>query len=84
MKKLLKLLLMLTFSLLFLIACGEKTKEEGKTEETQKKTLTISWNQDIGFLNPHAYLPDQFVTQGMVYEGLVNYGENKKIGRAHV
>ena len=79
MKKLLKLFLMLTFSLLFLVACGEKGKEEAKSENTQKKTLTISWHQDIGFLNPHAYLPDQFITQGMVYEGLVNYGENGEI-----
>lgn len=51
MKKLLKLFLMLTFSLLFLVACGEKGKEEAKSENTQKKTLTISWHQDIGFLN---------------------------------
>ena len=79
MKKLLKLFLMLTFSLLFLVACGEKGKEEAKSENTQKKTLIISWHQDIGFLNPHAYLPDQFITQGMVYEGLVNYGENGEI-----
>ena len=79
MKKLLKLFLMLTFSLLFLVACGEKGKEEAKSENTQNKTLTISWHQDIGFLNPHAYLPDQFITQGMVYEGLVNYGENGEI-----
>ena len=50
MKKLLKLFLMLTFSLLFLVACGEKGKEEAKSENTQKKTLTISWHQDIGFL----------------------------------
>ena len=79
MKRLSKLFLMLVFSLLFLVACGEKAKEEVKTEGTEKKTLTISWNEDIGFLNPHAYLPDQFVTQGMVYEGLVNYGENGEI-----
>ena len=32
MKKLLKLFLMLTFSLLFLVACGEKGKEEAKSE----------------------------------------------------
>ena len=30
---------MLTLSLLFLVACGEKGKEETKTENTQKKTL---------------------------------------------
>ena len=74
MKKIFKTILMLIFSLLFIVACGEKDKEETKSEDTQKKTLTISWNQDVGFLNPHAYLPDQFITQGMVYEGLVNYG----------
>lgn len=79
MKKIFKTILMLIFSLLFIVACGEKTKEESKGENTEKKTLTISWNQDVGFLNPHAYLPDQFITQGMVYEGLVNYGENGEI-----
>ena len=76
MKKIFKTILMLIFSLLFIVACGEK-KEEAKSDV--KKTLTISWNQDVGFLNPHAYLPDQFITEGMVYEGLVNYGENGEI-----
>ena len=79
MKKIFKTFLMLIFSLLFIVACGDKNKEETKGENTEKKTLTISWNQDVGFLNPHAYLPDQFITQGMVYEGLVNYGENGEI-----
>ena len=42
MKKLIKLFLMLALSLLFLVACDKKGKEETKTENTQKKTLTIS------------------------------------------
>lgn len=76
LKRLLVLSITILSSLFFLVACGEK-KEEAKSDV--KKTLTIPWNQDVGFLNPHAYLPDQFVTQGMVYEGLVNYGENGEI-----
>ena len=35
MKRLSKLFLMLVFSLLFLVACGEKAKEEVKTEGTE-------------------------------------------------
>ena len=37
MKKLIKLFLMLALSLLFLVACGEKGKEETKTENTQRR-----------------------------------------------
>lgn len=74
-KKVTKILLLSLCCLFIFLACGERNSE--KKEE--KKILTISWNQDIGFLNPHVYLPDQFITQAMVYEGLVNYGENGEI-----
>lgn len=72
MTKKLKLFLLVLCSMLLLIACGGKKE----VKENEKKVLTISWNQDIGFVNPHVYLPDQFITQAMVYEGLVSYGEN--------
>ena len=29
---------------------------------------------DIGVLNPHAYRPNEFVIQNLVYEGLVSLG----------
>lgn len=78
MKSLKKILLIVMLSTLaiFLVACGG---DKAKTNADGPKRLTISWPEDVGFLNPHKYLPDQFVTQAMVYEGLVNYGENGKI-----
>lgn len=52
----------------------------GGTSESSKDTLTLSFNEDpVGDLNPHMYLPSQFITQDMVYEGLVYYGENGQI-----
>lgn len=58
-----------------LVACGS---DKGGGEE--KDSLTIPFNMEpVGDLNPHMYLPSQFVTQDMVYEGLVFYGENGEI-----
>lgn len=34
---------------------------------------------DTGPLNPHAYRPNEFVVQNMLYEGLVYYGKDGKI-----
>ena len=52
----------------------------GGTSGSSKDTLTLSFNEDpVGDLNPHMYLPSQFITQDMVYEGLVYYGENGQI-----
>lgn len=67
---------MLSTLAIFLVACGG---DKAKLMQMDQKRLTISWHEDVGFLNPHKYLPDQFVTQAMVYEGLVNYGENGEI-----
>lgn len=69
------LLLVLTFCL---TACGGGDGKEQKSGDSSK--LTLSFNEDpVGALNPHMYLPSQFVTQDMVYEGLVYYGENGEI-----
>ncbi|WP_022819133.1 nickel ABC transporter substrate-binding protein [Fusobacterium russii] len=73
LKKFLKVFLLASVCIFTLLACNKETTKE---KEIEKKVLTLSWNQDIGFVNPHVYLPDQFITQAMVYEGLVNYGEN--------
>lgn len=52
----------------------------GGTSGSSKDTLTLSFNEEpVGDLNPHMYLPCQFITQDMVYEGLVYYGENGQI-----
>ncbi|MGG4442817.1 nickel ABC transporter substrate-binding protein [Brevibacillus fortis] len=50
-----------------------------QNSNSHSKTLTFSWSEDIGNLNPHTYLPNQFFTQAMVYESLVAYGEGGKI-----
>jgi len=49
------------------------------TESNNSKVLTFSWSEDIGNLNPHTYLPNQFFAQAMVYESLVAYGQGGKI-----
>lgn len=60
-----------------LSACGKGgAGGDGGSDDS----LTIPFNEDpVGDLNPHMYLPSQFVTQDMVYEGLVYYGEGGEI-----
>lgn len=58
--------------MMILVGCGNSTKKEGM--------LTLGFKVDpVGDMSPHAYLPNQFITVDMVYEGLVQYGENGKI-----
>ncbi|MDO5095186.1 MAG: nickel ABC transporter substrate-binding protein [Peptostreptococcaceae bacterium] len=54
-----------------------KDNKENTAEQTASGKLTLGFNEDsVGTLNPHMYLPSQFITQDMVYDGLVAYGEN--------
>lgn len=68
-----------------LVACQSPNSAQNETKENKKKNaeqvasgkLTLAFNEDpVGKLNPHMYLPSQFITQDMVYDGLVAYGEN--------
>lgn len=64
-----------------MVACqsAPTTQSENKEEnkEMAPSKLTLAFNEDsVGTLNPHMYLPSQFITQDMVYDGLVAYGEN--------
>ena len=63
---------------LSLVACGGK---DGGTDASESEnTLKLAFNEEsTGDLNPHMYLPSQFITQDMVYDGLVYYGENGEI-----
>lgn len=79
MKNLLKVIFVL-FVMGTLFACQSKKEgsAKGKTEKSGK--IILAFNQDpVGNLNPHEYLPSQFITQDMVYDGLVSYGENGEI-----
>lgn len=73
------------FCLVFVLACQNKKENstaEVKKEEVKKenKKITLAFNEDsVGNLNPFEYLPSQFITQDMVYDGLVQYGERGKI-----
>lgn len=73
------------FCLVFVLACQNKKENstaEVKKEEVKKenKKITLAFNEDsVGNLNPFEYLPSQFITQDMVYDGLVQYGEGGKI-----
>lgn len=65
-----------------LVACQAAPKEQGESngndaEQMAATRLTLAFNEDsVGTLDPHMYLPSQFITQDMVYDGLVGYGEN--------
>ena len=72
------IIIMLMMGLIFACQPKQKDAEKGKTEKSGK--ITLAFNQDpTGNLNPHEYLPSQFITQDMVYDGLVSYGENGEI-----
>ncbi len=68
---------------MILSACSEASvsdineSEEGESEH--EKTLTLSWDKDIGQLNPHMYSQNEMFAQNMVYEPLVKYGQNGTI-----
>ena len=67
----------LLLSLILVISC-QNSKTEAKGEIP--KVVKLGWTQEaVGNLNPFEYLPSQFITQDMVYEGLVYYGENGEI-----
>ena len=71
---------MLMMGLIF--ACQPKQKDaaKGKTEKSGK--ITLAFNQEFtGNLNPHEYLPSQFITQDMVYDGLFLMGKMEKLSQ---
>jgi nickel transport system substrate-binding protein len=43
-------------------------------------TLNVAWPSNVGPLNPHLYSPNQMFAQAMVYEPLVRYLPDGKIG----
>ncbi|MFC4803871.1 nickel ABC transporter substrate-binding protein [Filifactor villosus] len=58
----------------------EQGQGQVQSSEMEESKLTLAFNEDpVGTLNPHMYLPSQFITQDMVYDGLVYYGENGQI-----
>lgn len=58
----------------------EQGQGEVQSGEMEESKLTLAFNEDpVGNLNPHMYLPSQFITQDMVYDGLVYYGESGQI-----
>lgn len=58
--------LLLTFFLFFSFAGAQDT-------------LKFATSKNVGPLNPHQYSPNQMFAQDMVYEGLVEYGEDGNI-----
>ncbi|MDO4721525.1 MAG: nickel ABC transporter substrate-binding protein [Peptostreptococcaceae bacterium] len=58
----------------------QPTPEGESAPPAAENRLTLAYHEDsVGTLNPHMYLPSQFITQDMVYDGLVVYGENGEI-----
>ena len=81
MKKFLKQIGILLMTEIIL-GCQSKPNSDSKEGQKANKEnkVTLAFNQDpVGNLNPHEYLPSQFITQDMVYDGLVSYGENGEI-----
>lgn len=68
-------ILFITLSALAGCGGGERAANEGG----KPKSLTISWDKDIGDLNPHMYSPSQMFAQAMVYDPLVRYTPDGKI-----
>lgn len=66
--------------ILNLSGCSKPAPSPTDGETAPEKKLTLAFNEDsVGTLNPHMYLPSQFITQDMVYDGLVYYGEKGEI-----
>ncbi|WP_100399164.1 nickel ABC transporter substrate-binding protein [Bacillus sp. FJAT-44742] len=49
------------------------------TSEETKDSLTMSWPQDIGELDPHSYAPNEMFAQNLVYDSLVLYDKDGEI-----
>ncbi|WP_416671326.1 nickel ABC transporter substrate-binding protein [Egbenema bharatensis] len=49
------------------------------TANNQSESITFSWSNDVGPLNPHLYSPSQMFAQDMVFEPLVSYGRGGEI-----
>lgn len=63
-----------------IVGCNSKGSEtEAQDKLGEKQSITISWPQDIGELNPHAYSPNQMFAQNLVYEPLVTYGTDGSV-----
>ncbi|MBF0779539.1 MULTISPECIES: nickel ABC transporter substrate-binding protein [unclassified Granulicatella] len=74
-----KKLLLGALSALFVLAscqAPQNTSEKSTSQSDAKERLVMAWGEDVAEINPHLYNPDQFITQDMVYEGLVRYGDN--------
>ncbi|KAB8126584.1 nickel ABC transporter, nickel/metallophore periplasmic binding protein [Gracilibacillus oryzae] len=74
-----KIAFLVIFLIISLVACSNNNIGNTKESEDTVKKLTISWNKDIGEINPHMYAPNEMYAQDMVYESLVRYGEKGKI-----
>jgi nickel transport system substrate-binding protein len=50
-----------------------------RSQAADPRSLTFSWSQDVGPLNPHRYGPSQMFAQDWIYEPLVVYERGGKI-----
>lgn len=74
------LLALLMVVAVVMAACGDKKNEAATADKDEElKKITFSWSGDIGDLNPHTYMPNEFFSQAMVYESLVYYGEGGEL-----
>ena len=58
------------------------TKENTITFTSHLQTGLFQPGDDVGAVNPHAYRPDEFAVNDLVYEGLTAYDESDPGARA--
>lgn len=72
--------------LLFIVGCSNKESGSASSsasgdQAASAKSITMSWPRDIGTMNPHTYNPSQLFAQSMIYEPLVSYQKDGKLGK---
>lgn len=78
-----KILFTLTIAIIFTLLAGcsgdQNATQTGESAGDNPNSITLSWPRDIGSMNPHVYNPSQLLTQSMIYEPLVSYGDGGEI-----
>ncbi len=70
---------LLAIAVAALIVLPSCVQPNTQSQTSKNSTLTFSWSQDIGPLNPHLYDPSQMFAQDLIYEPLVSYDRGGEI-----
>lgn len=78
-KNFLRALLAIAVAAVIILPSCAQPDTQSQTSTDTDPTLTFSWSQDIGPLNPHMYGPSQMFAQDLIYEPLVSYARGGEI-----